>query len=63
MFEAQNVRLLSILASIFLPVSLACGLLSMQTRFADLHVLVYDFFGVLALLGILVGVIFIALKI
>jgi hypothetical protein len=39
MHEAQSVRLLSILASIFLPLSLASGLLSMQTRFAHLHYL------------------------
>src|ERR1051326_1373920 len=32
MRESQNIRLLSILASIFLPLSLAAGLLSMRTR-------------------------------
>lgn len=62
MHEAQNVRLLSILASIFLPLSLASGLLSMQTRFSDLHYLLYDFFGVLVLLGTIVAVILFALK-
>lgn len=61
MHEAQNVRLLSILASIFLPLSLASGLLSMQTRFSDLHYLIYDFFGVLVLLGTIVAVILLAL--
>lgn len=62
MHEAQNVRLLSILASIFLPLSLACGLLSMQTRFSELHYLLYDFFGVLVLLGTTVAVILAALR-
>ncbi|KAF2133670.1 hypothetical protein P153DRAFT_96699 [Dothidotthia symphoricarpi CBS 119687] len=62
MHEAQSVRLLSILASIFLPLSLACGLLSMQTRFIDLHVLLYDFFGVLVLLGTIVIAILIVLR-
>lgn len=62
MREAQNVRLLSILASIFLPLSLACGLLSMQTRFSQLHYLLYDFFGVLLLLGTISLVILTLLK-
>jgi hypothetical protein len=62
MHEAESVRLLSILASIFLPLSLACGLLSMQTRFADLHYLLYDFFGVLILLGTAVIVILLVLR-
>jgi hypothetical protein len=60
--DAQNVRLLSILASVFLPLSLATGLLSMQTRFADLHYLLYDFFGVLVLLGSIVIVILVILR-
>lgn len=62
MDEAHNVRLLSILASIFLPLSLACGILSMQTRFLDLHYLLYDFLGVLVLLLTLVAVILFALR-
>ncbi|PVH98582.1 hypothetical protein DM02DRAFT_615709 [Periconia macrospinosa] len=33
MHEAQKVRRLSILASVFLPLSLASSLLGMQTRF------------------------------
>jgi hypothetical protein len=43
--------LISILASIFLPLSLACGILSMQTRLVNLHFLLYDFCGVLVLFG------------
>ena len=60
--DAQKIELLSILASVFLPLSLATGLLSMQTRFADLHYLLYDFFGVLVLLGSIVIVILIILR-
>lgn len=62
MHEAQSVRLLSILASLFLPLSLATGLLSMQTRFSDLHYLLYDFFGVLVLLGTIVVAILAVLR-
>ncbi|KAL8788428.1 MAG: hypothetical protein Q9195_007307 [Heterodermia aff. obscurata] len=62
MQEAQSVHLLTLLASIFLPLSLACGLLSMQTRFAQLHYLLYDFCGVLVLLGTIVAVILIVLR-
>jgi hypothetical protein len=60
--DAQNVGLLSILASVFLPLSLATGLLSMQTRFTHLHYLLYDFFGVLVLLGSIVIAILIMLR-
>jgi hypothetical protein len=62
MEEASNVQLLTVLASIFLPLSLGCGLLSMQTRFADLHLLLYDFCGVIFLVGTLAIVIFLLLK-
>ncbi|KAF2443421.1 hypothetical protein P171DRAFT_521981 [Karstenula rhodostoma CBS 690.94] len=49
--ESGRVKLLSLLAIIFLPLSLASSILSMQTRFVDLHYLLYDFFGVIFLLG------------
>ncbi|CAI6335445.1 unnamed protein product [Periconia digitata] len=62
MHEAQKVRYLGILASIFLPLSLASGLLSMQTRFADLGYLIYDFFGVLVLIGSIVIILLLMLK-
>jgi hypothetical protein len=52
--EAKKSMLLTLLASIFLPLSLGCGILSMQTRFVDLHFLLYDFFGVVFLLGSLI---------
>ncbi|KAJ4348739.1 uncharacterized protein N0V89_010117 [Didymosphaeria variabile] len=51
--ESGRVQLLSLLAVVFLPLSLASSILSMQTRFVDLHYLLYDFFGVIFLLGTL----------
>jgi hypothetical protein len=42
--ESQNVQILGLLASVFLPLPLASGLLSMQTRVADLHLLLHGFF-------------------
>lgn len=45
---------LSVIASIFLPMSLACGILSMQTRLMDLHYLLYDFCGVVVILATLI---------
>jgi len=55
--ESQGVWILGLLASIFLPLSLATGLLSMQTRLVDLHLIFYDFCGVIILIGTLVLVI------
>jgi hypothetical protein len=57
MSQTSNVQFLTVLATIFLPLSLAAGVLSMQSRFKDLGVLLYDFFGVvflLATIGILI---------
>jgi hypothetical protein len=51
MQESLRVWVLSALASLFLPLSIATGLLSMQSRFIDLHVLLYDFCGVVVLVG------------
>ncbi|KAF2012895.1 hypothetical protein BU24DRAFT_453210 [Aaosphaeria arxii CBS 175.79] len=51
--ESGRGQLLTLLAVIFLPLSLASSILSMQTRFTDLHYLIYDFFGVIFLLGTL----------
>lgn len=51
MQESMRVWILSALASIFLPLSVATGLLSMQTRFIDLHILLYDFCGVVVVIG------------
>ncbi|KAH3982314.1 hypothetical protein HBH70_020990 [Parastagonospora nodorum] len=55
--ESQGVWILGLLASVFLPLSLATGLLSMQTRLVDLHLIFYDFCGVIILIGTLVLVI------
>lgn len=49
--QANSVTQLTRLAAIFLPLSLAAGVLSMQTRFADLKLLLYDFVGVMLILG------------
>jgi hypothetical protein len=58
MHESLRVWILSALASIFLPLSIATGLLSMQNRFIDLQVLLYDFCGVVVLLGTILFMIF-----
>jgi hypothetical protein len=51
MQKIQRVWILSAPASLFLPLSIATGLLSMQSRFIDLQVLLYDFCGVVVLVG------------
>ncbi|KAL7917928.1 hypothetical protein ACQKWADRAFT_305509 [Trichoderma austrokoningii] len=51
MNQSGNVQMLTLLATIFLPLSLAAGVLSMQSRFKDLGNLLYDFFGVVVLLA------------
>ncbi|RSL66835.1 hypothetical protein CEP53_003228 [Fusarium sp. AF-6] len=55
--QTRSVQQLTLLATIFLPLSLAAGVLSMQTRFKDLGSLLYDFFGVVVLLGVIVVII------
>ena len=52
--DSKRARHIGLLAVVFLPLSLASGLLSMQTRLADLHYLLYDFCGVIVLLGTIV---------
>ncbi|KAI1654388.1 hypothetical protein F4813DRAFT_370650 [Daldinia decipiens] len=52
--QSGNVQNLTLLATIFLPLSLAAGVLSMQSRFKDLGTLLYDFFGVVVLLATIV---------
>jgi hypothetical protein len=52
--QNRDVQQLTLLATIFLPLSLASGVLSMQTRFKDLGTLLYDFFGVVVLLAAIV---------
>jgi len=48
--QAQSVKRLTLIAAVFLPLSLASSLLSMQTRVIDLGVLWYDYFGICFLL-------------
>lgn len=55
--QADSVSRLTLLAAVFLPLSLAAGVLSMQTRFLDLHLLLYDLVGVIFILGSLAAVI------
>jgi CorA-like Mg2+ transporter protein len=51
--ESISVKRLTILASIFLPLSLSSSILSMQTRFINLHLLLYDFLGVFVIVSAL----------
>jgi hypothetical protein len=60
--QTRGVQQLTLLATIFLPLSLAAGVLSMQTRFKDLGKLLYDFFGVVVLLAAIVLFIMILLS-
>lgn len=61
--DTVNNRILSLLACIFLPLSLATSLLSMSTRFTSLGPLLYDFCGVVVLFASLVAVVFLLLKV
>lgn len=49
--QASSVSQLTLIAAFSLPLSLAAGILSMQTRFAQLDLLLYDFVGVVFLLA------------
>ena len=49
--DSISSKRLTILAAIFLPLSLATSILSMQTRFVNLHLLLYDFLGVFLLVA------------
>ena len=48
--QARSLKRLTILASVFLPLTLSCGILSMETRAADLGLLWYDYVGLCTLL-------------
>jgi hypothetical protein len=63
MHESSQAWMLSVLASVFLPLSVATGLLSMQTRFSDLRLLLYDFCGTVVLVGTVLVVLFQALRV
>jgi hypothetical protein len=59
--KGQNsVWVLTLLASFFIPMSLASSLLSMSTRLVDL---LYDFCGVIVLLSTIVFLVFLGLKV
>ena len=60
--DSESVWLLTLLASIFLPMSLASGILSMSTRLKELHFLLYNFVSLVVLLGSFGVTLFIALK-
>ena len=60
--DSVSIWLLTLLAAMFLPLSLASGILSMQTRFAKLHLLLYDFIGVVTIIESLIGLVFLGLK-
>lgn len=60
--ESGNLWVLTVLASLFLPLSLACGILSMQTRLKDLHLLLYDFCGVVVLVVTLAALLILLVK-
>src|SRR5207248_2743778 len=60
--ESEIVKRLTILAAVFLPLSLATGVLSMQTRFAHLGYLLYDLIGVFLLVGFIAILVFCILK-
>lgn len=49
--ESQGVKRLTLLATIFLPLSLSASILAMNARFRDLHLLLFDFVGVFFVLG------------
>ena len=49
--ESNAVKRLTILASIFLPLSLTAGLLSMQNRLKDIHLVLWDFIAISIDLG------------
>lgn len=61
MNQSGNVQMLTLLATIFLPLSLSAGVLSMQSRFKDLGDLLYDFFGVVVLLAAVVSLLIVAM--
>ncbi|KAL9107194.1 MAG: hypothetical protein Q9227_007894 [Pyrenula ochraceoflavens] len=50
--EANSLRAVTILAAIFLPLTLASSLLSMQNRASSLGAIWYDFIGLALLLGV-----------
>ena len=60
--DSISVKRLTILAAVFLPLSLASSILSMQTRFVHLHLLLYDFLGVFLLVASFAILIYLVLR-
>lgn len=60
--QAENLSRLTILATCLLPLSISASVLSMQTRFADLGILLYNLLGVTYLLGLIALTIFLVSK-
>lgn len=60
--ESLHVQMLSMLAIVYLPLSLASSVLSMQTRFMDLGWLLFDFFGAATLFITLTVIVYLSLK-
>lgn len=56
--QALSVKRLTLLAAVFLPLSLASSLLSMGSRAADLGILWYDYFGICFLLVFVVWLVY-----
>ena len=56
--QARSVKRLTLLAAIFLPLSLSSSLLSMQSRAARLGLLWYDYFGICSLLFLILVVVY-----
>ncbi|RSL42321.1 hypothetical protein CEP54_015518 [Fusarium duplospermum] len=59
--QARGVNRLALLAAIFLPVSLASSLLSMNVRAADLGPLWYDYFGLALIIMSLVALLYLCI--
>ena len=52
--ESTSVKRLTILATIFLPLSLSTSILSMQSRFVDLKLKLYDFIVIVGTVAVLI---------
>ncbi|KAK7425563.1 hypothetical protein QQZ08_008004 [Neonectria magnoliae] len=61
--QAESVKRLTLLAAIFLPISLASSLLSMSVRATDLGDLWYDYFGLASISMFLVALIYLCLRV
>jgi hypothetical protein len=60
--QSSDVQTLTLLATIFLPLSLSAGMLSMQFRFHELGDRLYDFLGIVVLLVTIVVVLLIGIS-